>query len=204
METGPDTEMRQGKNVADVAREVGVRHLVYSSAATEVAGTGVPPWESKLAVEAHARDLGLPMTVLRPMAFMELMTDKGFFPAVSTWQLMPKLMGGSRPLPWIAIDDLGVVVAKVFAEPDRFVGQVLRLAADVCTLDECRALYREAFGRSPSRFPMPVWAFERFVGPDLLLMWRWLHSGEVDLDTAQTKAIHPAARGVREWLGSQT
>ena len=45
----------------------------------------MPSWEFKLAVEAHMHELGLPLTVLRPMAFMELMTDKEFFPPVSAW-----------------------------------------------------------------------------------------------------------------------
>ena len=49
---------------------------------------------------AHARlgELGLPVTILRPMAFMELMTDKAYFPAASTWHVMPKLMGENRPV----------------------------------------------------------------------------------------------------------
>ncbi len=80
---GPEAEVRQGTNVADAAKEAGVRHLVYGSAGTGQAGTGIPSWETKLRVEAHMRALGLPLTVLRPMAFMELMTDKKFFPVVS-------------------------------------------------------------------------------------------------------------------------
>jgi hypothetical protein len=45
--------------------------------------------------------LALPLTILRPMAFMELMTYKKFFPAMAVWGVMPKLMGQSRPLGWL-------------------------------------------------------------------------------------------------------
>jgi uncharacterized protein YbjT (DUF2867 family) len=64
--TGAEAEIRQGKNVANAAKEAGVPHVVYGSAGQGVPGTGVPSWEAKLAVEAHMHELGLPLTVLRP------------------------------------------------------------------------------------------------------------------------------------------
>lgn len=77
-------EAAQGKAVAEAAQAAGVAHLVYASAGPGVPDTGVLAWDRKLLVEAHLRRLGLPATVLRPMALMELMTDPGFSPAAST------------------------------------------------------------------------------------------------------------------------
>ena len=85
---GPDAEVRQGKNVADVAKDSGVQHLVYGSAGIGRKGTKIPSWETKLQIEEHMQALGLPLTILRPMAFMELMTDQKFFPAIGTWHVM--------------------------------------------------------------------------------------------------------------------
>jgi uncharacterized protein YbjT (DUF2867 family) len=202
---GPEAEVRQGKNVAEVAKDVGVEHLVYGSAGTGRKGTGVPSWETKLRIEDHMKALELQLTILRPMAFMELMTHKKFFPPVAAWQVMPKLMGSSRRLPWLCTEDLGVIGAKAFAYPHSFVGRDLTLASDVRSLDECRSIYREVMGRNPRRFPMPVWLFERFgfVGKDLTTMWRWLRTGDVDLDTSATRAIHPDALTVGGWLSKQ-
>ncbi len=107
MISGLEAEVTQGKNVADVAKATGVRHLVYGSAGNGVHGTGVGSWESKVAIEAHMRTLGLPVTVLRPNAFMEIMSDKAFYPAVAAWHVMPKLMGADRPVTWICVDDVG-------------------------------------------------------------------------------------------------
>ena len=157
---GPEQEIRQGKNVADVAKDVDVEHLVYGSAGTGRKGTGVPSWETKLQIEAHMKALGLPLTILRPTAFMELMTHKKFFPPVAAWQVMPKLMGPSRRLPWLCTEDLGVIGARAFANPHSFVGTDLTLASDVRSLEECRSTYREVIGRNPQRLPMPVWLFE--------------------------------------------
>ena len=96
LKSGFDREVTQGRNVADAAGDVGVRHVVYGSAGTGEP-TGVPSWDAKLAVEEHMRHLGLPFTILRGMAFMELMTDPSFFPAVGTWNIWPKLVGDDRP-----------------------------------------------------------------------------------------------------------
>jgi uncharacterized protein YbjT (DUF2867 family) len=199
MISGSEAEVAQGKTVADAAQASGVRHVVYGSAGLGTP-TGVPSWDSKIAVADHMRQLGLPLTVLRPMAFMELMSDKGYFPPVSVWHLMPKLMGPDRPLPWLSVDDIGAIAAKAFADPETFIGADIALASDVRTLDECRATWQESTGRRPRGFPMPLWLFRRFVGDDLPIMWRWLRTGTVPLDTEPTRRIHPAAVTVGEWV----
>lgn len=202
---GNEAEIRQGKNVADVATAAGVQHLVYGSAGLGERGTGIPSWESKLEIEEHMRTLGLPVTILRPMAFMELMTDKNFFPAASTWHVMPTLMGSSRTVTWLCVDDLGAIAAKAFAQPDRFIGQDLKLVSDKQSIDESRAIYRAVMGKNPPRFPMPVWLFERFgfVGKDLSTMWRWLRTAIFDVDPETTRTIHPDALSVEAWLRKQ-
>jgi hypothetical protein len=80
MTSGLEAEVRQGKLVAQIAREVGVSHLVYDSAGTGQAGTGIGSWESKLAVERRLRELGVPTTVLRPMAFNGADDGQGVVP----------------------------------------------------------------------------------------------------------------------------
>jgi uncharacterized protein YbjT (DUF2867 family) len=198
--SGAEGERRQGMTVADIARESGSTHFVYASAGPGVPGTGVLQWDVKLDIEDHARQAGLPLTILRPMALMELMTDKEFYPAASTWHVMPKLAGATTPIPWIAAEDIGAVVAQVFAQPERFVGQDVRLAADVHSVDSCRAFYKAVVGKAPARFPMPVWLLERFAGADVTRMWRWLQTGEIHVDPADTRAIHPHALSVEDFV----
>lgn len=205
MLSGVEGEIAQGKNVADAAKQAGVLHFVYSSAGPEMRGTGVPSWESKLMIADYIKSLGLPATIIRPMAFMELMTEKKFFPQASTWDLMPKLMGGERKVVWICTDDLGFVVAKIFENPERYLGVEIPLASDIQSIDECRAIYRDVMAKNPPRFPMPAGLFERFgfVGKDLTTMWRWLGTKTFEMDTGTTRSIHPEAKDVRAWLESQ-
>jgi uncharacterized protein YbjT (DUF2867 family) len=198
---GFDGEVAQGRNVAGAAKAAGVQHVVYGSAGMGTP-TGVPSWDSKVIIADHMRELGLRLTVLRPMAFMELMTDKDFYPQVSVWHVMPKLMGWDRALPWLAADDVGAIGATAFADPNRFVGQEIPLAGDVKTLGECRELWVER-GIKPRGFLMPVWLFERVAGKDLPIMWRWLRNGEVPLDTGPTDAVLPGARTMRAWMAER-
>lgn len=198
--SGFDRELTQGKNVADAAKESGVAHVVYASAGPGQTGTGVPSWESKLQVEDHMRKLRLPFTSLRPQAFMELMTDKGYYPAVGTWRIFPRLTGEHRPIPWLAVEDVGPIAVAVFADPDEYVDRSLVLLSDVKSLAECRALHREVMGRDPASFPMPIWLFDRFTRRDVTTMWRWLRTGSTEDDPSPTRAIHPDALTVREWF----
>jgi uncharacterized protein YbjT (DUF2867 family) len=172
--SGFEAEARQGRQVAEVAKRVGVAQLVYSGAGPGVKGSGVGSWETKLEVAAYIRTLELPVTILHPTAFMELMTEPKFFPPASVWHLMPKLMGPARPVGWLTVEDLAVIVAKAFGDPNRFIGREVMLTSDVRSIDACRAIWREVMGRPPRRFPMPRWLFERFAGTDETTMWRWL------------------------------
>lgn len=198
--SGVEAEVVQGTNVADAAHAAEVQHVVYGSAGTGASDTGIAWWDSKLAIEAHMRALGLPLTIVRPVAFMELMTDRDFYPPVSTWHLMPKLAGSATPIPWIAVDDAAAVEALAFAEPDSYIGRDLKLAAELRSIDECRELYREVLGRRPRGFPMPVWMFNRVASRDLVTMWRWLGASEPAGNSDTLRAIRPEALTVREWL----
>ena len=121
-QSGVDGEIRQGKLVADASHAAGVEHLVYASAGTGDAETGVPHFDCKLKVEAYMRELGLPFTIVRPTPFMELMSEKEFFPALGTWGAEPKVVGWELPIPWVAVHDLGKAVASIFDAPERWIG----------------------------------------------------------------------------------
>ncbi len=200
MTSSIDAEIRQGRNVARAAADAGISHVVYGAAGVGDVRTGVGSWDSKLVVAARFRELRVPLTVLRPMAFMELMTDRGYYPSVGVWHVMPRLMGSDRPVGWLCVDDLGAIAARVFADPARWTGAVLGLASDVRSIDECRAAWEDVTGRPPRGIPMPLALFERFAGTDLTTMWRWLRTAGFDMSTQTAREILPQAKTVRAWL----
>jgi uncharacterized protein YbjT (DUF2867 family) len=196
-----EIEIQRGERVASAAQKMGVQHLVYGSAGPGHTHTGIEQWDAKIEITQAMKSLGLPLTTLRPMAFMELMTDPSYYPSSSTWYIWPKLSGWDCQIPWISVQDVGAIAAKVFAQPETYVGQDIPLAADVQSLAACRSLYQEICGQYPSRRPMPLFLFELFVGKDIPKMWRWLRTHAIQVDTHQTRQIHPEAMTVRTWLG---
>ena len=80
-----DTEVTQGKNVTDVAKEVGVKHLIFSSLLDVTKTTNgrlshVPHFDGKAEIEDYVRESGLPATFYLPGYFMsnfEMMVRKG-------------------------------------------------------------------------------------------------------------------------------
>jgi uncharacterized protein YbjT (DUF2867 family) len=197
-----EVEIGQGRNAAEAAKKTDIRHVVYGSAGVGPEKTGIEQWDAKIEITRIMRELGLPLTTLRPMAFMELMTDPTYYPQSSTWYVWPKLSGMDRKIGWISTQDVGKIAAKAFAHPEDYIGRDLPLAADVQSLAECREIFREVTGKFPSRFPMPIFLFEKIVGKDLANMWRWLRPNYVDLDTGPTREVHPEAMSVRTWLRS--
>jgi uncharacterized protein YbjT (DUF2867 family) len=174
-----EVEIRQGRNAAEAAKRTGVRYVVYRSAGPGHTKTGIDQWDTKMVITRAMKDLGLPLTVLRPMAFMELMSDPSYYPNSSTWYIWPKLMGTDRKIPWISVQDVDDIAAKAFANLDDYLGRDLPLAADAQSLAECQEIYRRVKGKDPSRFPIPMFLFEKFVGKDIPNMWRWLRTNPV-------------------------
>jgi hypothetical protein len=72
--------------------------------------------------------------------------------------------------------------------------------------DQALAQVRAQGPLDPSTVDMltAVLEFERFVGRDLVAMWRWLSTSEVDADPADTRRILPTAHTVDQWLSAQS
>lgn len=70
-ENGIEKEIQQGISLAGIAKEIGIRHFVYSSVAGADLNTGTPHWASKLKVENYIKSLGIPYTIIRPVSLYE-------------------------------------------------------------------------------------------------------------------------------------
>ena len=172
--SGIEGEIRQAKLVADVAQSVGINHLVYASAGTGDRDTGIPHFDNKIVVEEYMRELGLPFTIVRPTPFMELLSEKEFYPAMATWGIEPKIVGWDLPIPWVSVHDLGMAVANIFEDPEKWIGQDIPMCGDIKTLGESKAIFTEIDGKNPQRIPLPLWLFSKMAGNEFIEMWRWM------------------------------
>lgn len=126
-----EDEIRFGTAVADIAERCGVAHLVYSSATTASSTTGVGHLDTKSRIEAHVRNLDIASTIIRPATFMELLVtpemgglDRGH---------LSFLMRPDQAMQFIAVRDIGRIVAAVFGSPGRYVGRTMEIAGDALT-----------------------------------------------------------------------
>jgi uncharacterized protein YbjT (DUF2867 family) len=207
VKSGVEGESRQGKLVADVAHAVGTEHLVYGSAGTGEANSGIPHFDSKLEVEAHMRALELPFTIVRPTPFMELLSEKEFYPALGVWGAQTKILGWDTPIPWVAVRDIGCAIANIFEDPDRWIGQDVSLLGDIKTMQECKAVFETVNGKKPFGLPLPLWLFQKMAGDEFVKMWRWLdnwveENGQQGLsELAQaSRQVTPEMLDMESWL----
>ena len=77
---------------------------------------------------------------------------------------MPKVMGEDRRVPWVAVDDLGAVTARVFADPNSFVGGDIPLAGDKRSIAECAEIWRGVHGGPHAGCPCPSGCSSGSVG----------------------------------------
>jgi uncharacterized protein YbjT (DUF2867 family) len=200
--TGPggiDAEIRQGKAVADAARDAGVAHLVYASIDGAERDSGVPHFESKIVIERHIEQLGLPTTTLRLVAFMD---NFGTYAA-------PPLVDGEIVIAWppaagtriqlVAAEDIGAVAATVFADPERFVGQRVQVAGDELTMTEMAEAFTRVTGIA-ARYEESDIEQVRAYSEDLAHMYEFFeHKGfQADLDAV--RRLHPGLRTLEDWI----
>lgn len=205
--SGPEGEVRQGKQVADAAHAAEVEHLVFASAGVGDDHSGVPHFDNKIVIEKYMRALGIPFTVVRPVPFMELMTEREFFPPVGIWGMAPKILGWDTPLPWVAVRDIGIANANIFENPEGWLGREIILCGDVKSLGECRDIYAAVNGKKPFRIPLPRWLFRKMAGDELIIMFEWMKQwiaeqgpqGLQDIREA-SRAVCPDMLDVESWL----
>ena len=195
-----EEEEHFGISVADLAAQSGMEHLVYSSVgAVGDQLTGMGHFDSKARIEAHIRTLAVTATIVRPVAFMEMLVMPGFGLDQGAFSFFA---APDQSMQLLAVEDIGKFVAAIFADPTRFGGQTLEIASDVVTGRTLEQAFTEAAGRpiAYSRFPDELLAANPFLGRLTELLDEGPLAGHADLD--QLRRINPEMQTFRAWLAS--
>lgn len=194
-EAGVDREEEQGRRLAEVAREGGVRHFVYSSINSANRGTGVPHFESKWHVEETVRALGFPFhVVLRPAFYMENWLSPGYLPLLQQGRLAIAL-DPSTVLQMSAVRDIGQYARWAFENPERLNGRSIDHASDEHTMPETARILAKAMGRKVEFVQVPI-VVVRERNEDLAQMYEWFDRVGFDADVprlAQESGIRPTS-----------
>lgn len=137
-------EIRIGSVIADLAVEIGVDHLVYSSGgAVSEKPTGMGHFDSKADIEAHIRTLPITATIIRPACFMEMLVMPGFGLDEGRFNFFMK---PDQSMQLVAVEDIGKFVAAIFADKLQFGGKTLDIASDTVTGKDLEATFTQMAG----------------------------------------------------------
>lgn len=196
-EHGVRKEVEQGTRLADLAKEAGIEHFVYSSVGSAEDHTGIAHFESKWRIENHIRSLGLPATIVRPVFFMEnlLMPDtkRGIDEGTLALGMEPE-----RPLQIIAVDDIGKAVARIFDEPGEFIGKELELAGDELTGLQMADVLTHTTGHEVHYYRIPMEQIRSF-SEDYAVMVQWFNEHGYHADIGEVKQMVPQVHSLEQW-----
>ncbi|WP_199192507.1 NmrA family NAD(P)-binding protein [Chlorogloea sp. CCALA 695] len=193
-----EAEIRYGKAIADIAVANDVHHLVYSSAnAAGATKTGIGHFDTKSEIEEYIRGLNILSTVIRPSAFMEILTlpgmglDKGAFAF---------FMRPDQPMQFIAVEDIGKIVARIFAAPAKLGSQTIEIAGDTVTGAELAEKFSRTAGCPITyhRFPDSLLEQNAFLGRLARLVDQGRLAGNADV--ASLRENFPGLLTMDEWL----
>lgn len=194
-----DDEIRQGRAIADAAKDVGVRHFVYSSVAGAERATGIPSWESKWQIEQYLHSIDLPATVLLPVMFMENMRSRGPV-GVQPDGTLSHFLPPDLPTQLVAVHDIGVFAALAFSNPGHYLGRRIELAGDELSFTQIAAAISAAAHRHVRYQQIPLAALlgenlekqgsKRLFEPNGV--WR--------ADIAALREVHPQIQTFNRWL----
>jgi len=194
---GFEGEIRQGKVVADAAKAANVKHLVYSSVGAAHRGMGQKHFESKWIIEQYIQSLGLPYTILRPVAFMENYNWTRAHILSGTFQGF-----GLRPdksLQLVATDDIGVFAELAFANPDQYLGKTIELAGDELTETQIAEVFSKVIGR-PVKAVAPQMPQGAAPTEEQIAMFNFFNGVGYDADIPTLRSIYPALQNLEQFL----
>jgi uncharacterized protein YbjT (DUF2867 family) len=193
-----EAEIRYGKTIAETAIANGVHHLVYSSAnAAGVTKTGIGHFDTKSEIEKYIRSLNILSTIVRPSAFMEILTLPGMGLDQGEFSFF---MRPNQPMQFIAVEDIGKIVAGIFADPAKFGSRTIEIAGDTVTGTELAEKFSRTAERPITyhRFSDSLLEQNAFLGGLAKLVDQGRLAGNADI--ASLRADFPELLTMDEWL----
>ena len=199
-ENGVTKEVKQGILLADLAKQYGINHFIYSSGAGAELQSGIPHWESKLTIENHIRQLGLSYTILRPTSLFE----NFLLPPVRARLVKGKLVSPiHRDIvqQFISAQDIGRVSTAIFTNPEHYRSQTITLAAQQLSLTQVAHIFSQTLGKEITYQQVP-WLISRLVmGRNLHKMFQWVnrHGGVFSPAETVQQTDFPDFLDLQQW-----
>lgn len=204
-----DHEFEHGRNLVDAIVGSGVQHTVLSTLPhTKLLSGGrlqVPHFDTKARVEEYARSGGLAATFIHVAFYYENFLS--FFPPQrqTDGSYAFGFPQGSTPLATVAAEDIGGVVAAIFAESFWYRDKVIGVVGDDLRCDEYAQIMKLLMGRAfaYNYISHDVYAALGFPGAaDLANMFEFnrLYIPNRRCDLLKSRELYPEIRTFERWL----
>ena len=202
-EAGPETETQQGLNAADAATKANVAHLVYTSVPRANEETGIPHFDSKMRVEQHIKQIGVPHTIIGPAFFMENMLSPMWVPHLRNGDF-PIALSAQFRLHQICTADIAVFAVHVLENRNDFLGRRIDIASDAPTIQHMAEVVSRFAGHPINHVELPIEAVSSF-SEDLAIMFQWFRDEGMNIDVEALRCDYPDIGWHRfdEWAREQ-
>ncbi|XP_016055678.1 PREDICTED: nmrA-like family domain-containing protein 1 [Miniopterus natalensis] len=202
-----EKEVCQGKLVADIAKRLGLKHVVYSGLEDVKRLTGgkleVEHFDGKGEVEEYFWSIGVPMTSVRLAAYFENF--------LTIWKVVKASDGdyytlalpmGDIPMDGISVADVGAVVCSIFNSPAEFIGKAVGISAEALTIQQYADVLSKSLGKDVRDAKITMEAYEKLGFPgaaEMANMFRFYHM-KPDRDVKLTHRLNPKVRSFSQFI----
>lgn len=200
-------EVCQGKLVADVAKHLGLKHVVFSGLENVKRLTNgkleVEHFDGKGEMEEYFWSIGVPMTSIRLAAYFENF--------LTVWKPMKASDGdyytlalpmGDIPMHGISVADIGAVVSSILNSPAEFLGKAVGLSAEALTIQQYADVLSKILGKEVRDAKITLEAYEKLGFPnaeELANMFRF-YQMKPDRDVKLTHQLNPKVKSFSQFI----
>jgi uncharacterized protein YbjT (DUF2867 family) len=223
----PEKELKQAETLAEAAQREGVAHVIWSTLEDTrrflpadgkrmpvLMGTyNVPHFDAKGEANRFFTERSLPVTLLHTSFYWENLIHSGMGPQRGPdGKLVFVLPMADKPLPGIAVADIGACAAGVFRSGASLIGKSIGIAGEHLTGSEMASALARALHEEVGYVAMPPQQYAQLGFPgaqDLANMFQF----KVEFNdafcaarrVAESKALYPQLQGFEAWLvGAET
>ncbi|CAI9533665.1 unnamed protein product [Staurois parvus] len=196
-----------GKQIADLCKQQGLQHVIYSGLENVHKLTGgkleVLHFDSKGKVEEYFRQIKVPMTSVRLAFYFE-----NFYTLCrpqkcqdgKTYQLVIPM--GDIPMDGISVTDLGPVVCSILKSPSEYIGKDIGLSAEKLTINQYAKITSKVTGKTIVDSKITPEAYEKLSFPgaqEMASMFLFYHM-RPDRNVELTRKLNPAVKTFKQFM----
>jgi uncharacterized protein YbjT (DUF2867 family) len=218
----PEVELAQARNMAQAAKDAGIRHAVWSTLEdtrksiplsddrmpTLMGKYKVPHFDAKGEADAIFTELGVPTTFLVTSFYWENFIYFGLGPKKGAdGKLAITLPMGTKKLPSISSEDIGKAAFAIFEKGEEMIGKTVGIAGGHLTGAQMAKSLSKALGQEVKYNAVSPADFRKFGFPgaeDLGNMFQFNSEFEQDCcdarNISETKSLNPELLTFDRWL----